>query len=167
MTIAPNRIWLAALLLILAAVNASCQHSPHVGAVEQAQRFVLALNDKNIEAMLAVAATPFVYRNQEWVSASDGSGFKLGAAADRVMKDRNALQSLFRELAATVHIGQPTPVENPPSKPDLVKRYLAGAEAEWSGLEMYVFLRGFGDVEHIAILGVDGKSKAVRALYLN
>lgn len=155
------------MLLLLAAAAASCRHPPQVSSLQQAQRFVVALNDKNVEAMLELAATPFVYRNQQWQSAQDGRGFRLGASSDRVLKDRTTLQSLFRELAATVRIRQSKAAENPPPKPDLLQQYLKGFEAQWSGLDVFVFLRGFGDVEHIAILGVDPDSKTVKALYLN
>jgi hypothetical protein len=164
--VAGKRCCLTAMLL-LALSGASCQKSAPVSSLEQAQRFVVALNDKNVDAMFALAATPFRYHNQEWQSARDGRGFTLGASTDRVLTDAYTLQSLFRQLVGTVRIEQSTAAQNPPPKPDLLRQYLKGFELQWAALDVFVFLRGFGDVEHIAIVGVDPASNTVTAMYLN
>jgi len=158
----PMRL-VTAMLFLLA--SPACQTVPPVSSLDRAQDFVRALNAKNVEAMVQLTAPPFLYRNQEWKNAE--RGFTLGASTDRVLADANAMRSLFGQLVSTVRIERSTAARNPSPKSELIGRYLQSFEPPWTPLDLYVFLRGFGDVEHIAIVGVDPDSKMVRALYLN
>ena len=54
-----------------------------------------------------------------------------------------------------------------PTKDQLLDIELNSAPAMAHDLELYLFLRGFGDVEHIAIVGVDEKNYKIRLLYVN
>jgi len=38
---------------------------------------------------------------------------------------------------------------------------------EWKSQDVFLFLRGIGDVEHIVILGVNRKTKKIKRLYFN
>ena len=131
-----------------------------------AASFVQALNAKGLPQMTALAGTPFRYRNQPWQSASDGSGYVLGPAQDRVANSSEELQALLRDVSGSVQIEDPSPVQSAPSKADLLNGVLKGAPSAWSEMNLVLFRRGEGDVEHVAIVGVNAAGK-VTGLYVN
>lgn len=146
----------------------ACSSSqPTPGPIDQASRFIEALNAKDAGRMAEVAGTPFRFRNQAWQSAPDGAGFVLSGAEERVAEDPAQLDPLLRELAANVAVATPEPVVDPPSQSDLLSEPLRGASPAWAELNLVLFRRGEGDVEHIAIVGVEPASGKVLALYVN
>ena len=146
-------------------VLSGCQAVP-VEPRPVAGSFVEALNAKNVEAMSRLAGIPFRYRNQQWESASDGSGYVLGAAQDRVAGSADELLTLLRDMTSSVRVEDPAPVATPPSKDVLLKETLKGAPSQWSDMNLVLFRRGEGDVEHVAIVGIDARGKVV-GLYIN
>ena len=136
-------------------------------AINEAEKFLLALNAKDVNAMLAVSGEPFLFRNQEWESAKDGIGFVLGEAKDKILTDKETLKSFFKELITKVEVEETTAAENPPDRSEFLENQLKGSPKRWLQLELYVFRRGFADTEHIALVGVDPQSRKVVALYLN
>jgi hypothetical protein len=147
---------------------AACGSSqPAPRPIDQASRFIQALNAKDAQRMAEVSATPFRFRNQAWQSAPDGGGFVLGNAEERVAADSTQLDPLLREVAASVSVANAEPVVDPPSQSDLLSEPLRGASSPWASLDLVLFLRGEGDVEHIAIVGVEPLSGKVVGLYVN
>jgi hypothetical protein len=102
-----------------------------------------------------------------WQSAPDGGGFVLGNADERVATDAAHLDPLLREVAAKVSVVNADPVVDPPSQSDLLSEPLRGASSPWASLDLVLFRRGEGDVEHIAIVGVEPLSGKVVGLYVN
>ena len=153
------------LCLVACLVFCGCQSAP-VEPGPVARAFVQALNAKNVDGMAGLSVTPFRYRNQPWESAPGGSGFVLGKVEDRVANNREELHALLQDVGAGVQVEEPEPVQNAPSKPDLLNGPLNGAPLAWSEMNLVLFRRGEGDVEHIAIVGVDAKGK-VTGLYVN
>ena len=151
---------------VLACLAMSACRSTPADPTLAATSFVRALNAKNIDAMVQSAATPFSFRNQAWQSAPDGRGIVPGATTEHVARSTEELRTLFRDLTAKVEVAQPTAVANPPSKADLLSEPLRGAAAPWRDLELVLFRRGEGDVEHIAIVGVDARGK-IAGMYVN
>ncbi len=156
----PLRLCMVACLVLCGCQSAPVEPGPVAGS------FVQALNSKNVEGMTELSVTPFRYRNQPWESARDGSGFVLGKVDDRVANTPEELRALLQDVSATVQVDDPAPVENAPSKPDLLNGPLNGAPPAWGELNLVLFTRGEGDVEHIAIVGVDATGK-VTGLYVN
>jgi len=163
----PGRILILCTLIIPAAFQLGCRPSRVPKDVAVAERFVASLNAGSLQDMLALSDWPFVFRTQEWQSASDGSGFVHGKANDKTLPDKAQLDTLFRGLLGNVKIEHEKAAENPPSAQTMFMDNLKGAPAGWQGLTVFVFGRGFGDVEHVAIIGVDPTSHRVRGLYLN
>jgi hypothetical protein len=157
------------LALVAAIVFASaCSSSPlPPSPSEIARRFVAALNAKDTGAMGAVAATPFRFRHQIWETAPDGSGLVLGEAAEQIADNPQKLAPLLRDIAAQVRVADSEPVAEPPSKEELLREPLRGAPPAWSELELVLFRRGEGDVEHIAIVGVNPANGRAMGLYVN
>lgn len=159
------RIALAGVLLpLLFAPDGAAQTKP--SRAMTAARFVEALNQGDLARMMALSSNPFLYRNQQWTSAAGGTGYVLGPASDQRPSGTRGRRTLFSSLVGKVRIQSVVPAEKPPSQPELRAQNLQGAAPGWAGLELFVFLRGFGDVEHVALVGVDKKGK-VRGLYLN
>jgi hypothetical protein len=134
---------------------------------ELAEKFVSALNRGDTKGLVADSAYPFVFRNQEWESANDGSGFVHGKAEDRYFRNRSSLEPFLESLVKKVRIESEIAAKNPPSKQALLSDNFKGAPQNWRGLTLVVFTRGFGDVEHVAIVGIDSARHKVRGLYLN
>lgn len=161
----PHKLRLT-LSLGLILLTLSCVNQPQT-TKGSAVKFLQALNQTNMESMLDAAGTPFYYRNQKWEMAKDGVGFVLGEIKDQTIVDAPALRSLFKELTQGVRVQRTEPAENPPAKEQFFKTELKGLPQPLEGMEYFVFLRGFGDVEHIALVGVDPVSRKVKVLYLN
>ncbi len=134
---------------------------------EVAEKFVVDLNKGNTQELIAVSGVPFVFRNQEWESAKDGSGFVHGRAEDKSFRNRKALAKFLGTLVNKVKIENEKAAATPPSKDTLLSDNLKGSPPDWRKLKVVVFGRGFGDVEHVAIIGVDSTKHLVRGLYLN
>jgi hypothetical protein len=154
------------LALGLLAGIVSCQ-APPVQPVVQAERFVAALNARDVQTMVGLTADPFLFREQRWRSAPDGSGYVLGATADTSIVGTEARRAFLAGLAERVHVRGTTAAERPPTREALLDQELAGADPRWAALVLFVFLRGEGDVEHTALTGVDDKSGKVAAFYVN
>ncbi|WP_025411065.1 hypothetical protein [Gemmatirosa kalamazoonensis] len=133
----------------------------------QAERFIAAVNARDVDALLQLSADTLLFREQQWRTASDGVGFTLGPPLDTVVAGTEARRRFFTDLAGRVHVRQPTAVEHPPSKSALFARELASADPRWSALTLVVFLRGEGDVEHTAMTGMNPRTRKVAAFYVN
>ena len=157
---------IAILALVLGSVNVSCSYSDKRDDVKTAEEFIAALNAHDVETMLRTTMTPFLYQSQEWETAKDGSGFILGRIEEQIANEPGALRSLFVGLFRSVKVEQPKVVENPPSKEIILNDYL-GHSIKWTPLNVYIFLRGAGDVEHIVLVGITPTSHRVVAFYVN
>lgn len=158
---------IACAAIVLASVQLWSKPKAAEADEDVAQRFVVALNAGNVKDMVSASGYPFVCRNQEWESAKDGSGFVHGKAEDKVFAKKKATEAFFGILVSKVKIESEKAAKNPPSKGNLLADNLKGAAGTWRGLNLFVFQRGFEDVEHIAIIGVDPADHKVRGLYLN
>jgi hypothetical protein len=157
----------AAVLIVSANLITACRGASAADDAQQAEKFIQALNDKDVNRMMEACATPFFYRNQEWKSAPDGSGFVLGASKDVIAGNRDELRALLNEVPKTVRISAPKAVAEPPAKRELIDTHLKNVASRWSRLRIIVFLRGMGDVEHTALVGIDPGTRKVKALYVN
>jgi hypothetical protein len=161
-------------LACLAGAAGACEReeraAPATGSstpIAAAETFVGALDDGDVATLVRVSQTPFAFREQQWTNAPDGYGFVLGEASDRVLTDPAALEPFLAELLQRVSVRSRSAAPNPSSRESLLAEQLAGAPAPWPDLELVVFLRGEGDVEHIAIVGVDRRTGRITGLYVN
>jgi hypothetical protein len=167
--ISARTLRLGGVLLILAACTAgediaTAQGDAAGGTARIAQQFAEALNDEDVERLVGLTAAPFFFREQGWDLAPDGDGFVRMDAEDRTCPDAAGLRAFLEELVTRVGLEETEPM---PVPPDLDDAHRAGAEPSWQGLEVHAFLRGLGDVEHVAVVGVEPGSGKVRALYVN
>ena len=130
---------------------------------EVATSFVQAINQNNANMVTSLSAAPLSIRNQEWESALDGKGFVLGKVQDVLLTDQTQVKAYFSENIQKIGVEGAAPTI---ATLTLLKDELAGMENKWQGFDIYLFLRGMGDVEHIFVLGIDTKGK-VSAIYFN
>lgn len=168
-------MWILLLSLIwpmafaqVAAQEASLKgRSDQVGLDSVAQQFVLAINDGNAAKAESLIGLPFLYRDQEWTNAQSGEGFVHGPVHDRRFDDRRSASRFIRKLVRDVKVESTKVSKQTPSKEALLQDNLKDAPRGWRELELFVFLRGMGDVEHVVIIGVEPKSGKVKGAYTN
>jgi hypothetical protein len=161
--------WMVLLFPIASSPSVSAQttpdRSPRVALLRVAEEFVKSVNAGSSQAALQLTHLPLLYRNQEWKNATTG-GYTIGAAHDSVLSDKSAAARFMRKLVKDVRVKH-TKALNGPSKSEILATYLAGAPAGWRELELFFFVRGTGDVEHVVLVGVDSASEQVRGIYTN
>ena len=147
-------------------------YSPYVEAgatddVSLAKHFVEALNAKDVDAMMRMTASPFRLRDQKWETAKDGYGFVLGKSADRTVSGTRDRRQLLSEIVAKVHVSKPES-GNPLAKSDDAWKHVVKAPPEsLAKLHFIVFTRGEADVEHLAIVGIQPRTRKIAFLYVN
>jgi len=145
-----------------------CDSVPSATPAQQAERFIAALNADSVDVLIAISRDPFAFRNQSWTSAPDGEGFVLGAAQDRTCADEACRRRLFEELVRSVEIEGATAADTLAADDSTLADYLKGTPSAWrEGVAWFLFLRGSGDVEHIALVGVDTRQRRVATFYIN
>ena len=132
-----------------------------------AETFVKAINAGNAPTALKLIGLPLMYRNQEWKDADVGEGYVLGAAHDLVFGDEKSAATFMNKLMRRVRVESRKAEMDGPSKSAMLINYLAGAPTSWRDLELFFFVRGTGDVEHVVLIGVDSASGRVRGVYTN
>jgi len=108
---------------------------------------------------------PFVISEQEWITAGDGYGYVLGGKSTLVANTPKDLNDALKILER-VEIEGEAPLDQQFVMADF-KDELTGISHHWESLDLVVFFRGQGDVEHILVLGLDKKSEKLRAIYVN
>ena len=143
--------------------SAACSQKEPISSAEVASKFVASLNNKDMGTLSRLSATPLWVRQQDWASAKDGAGFTLGQANDTSLTDVASIKKYFSDQVKKIAVERETPNS---ASLSLLQDELKGSEKLWEGLAIHLFRRGMGDVEHIFVVGVDGKGKIV-AVYLN
>src|ERR1700731_2760745 len=85
-------VWAA---LALSAVSVRGEPRAVPEDVDVAERFVVALNTGNVEKLVSASGCPFVFRNQEWESAKDGSGYIHGRSDDKVFAKKKSVRTFL------------------------------------------------------------------------
>lgn len=152
--------------LVASSAAWSCQ-ARQVEPRLQAESFINALNSGDVPRLLSLSADTLYFREQEWASAADGGGFVLGTAADTSVSGEAQLTAFYTQLATRARVEVPTAVPAPPPSDELLGAELKDADPKWFSLSLVVFLRGQGDVEHTALVGIDRMTGKVAGLYLN
>jgi hypothetical protein len=138
----------------------------HTALLGVAQGFVKAVNQGNAPVALKMAGLPLIYRNHEWKDGSAG-GHVLGKAQDRTYPDQASAAAFIKKLVRDVRLEKTQAETLGPSKAELLSDYLKEAAAGWRDLELFFFIRGSADVEHVVIIGVDPATERVRGVYTN
>ena len=88
--------------LIIALLSA-CSNN-NVSSNEVANQFAKAINQGDAAAMIELSEVPFVVDNQQWQSASDGSGFVLGQRTQMIFTKEEKLSTYINSLRRKLKI---------------------------------------------------------------
>ena len=158
------------LVSLLAIMTSGCINQPVTQSVTQsAEKQAVALrnaiNTNNFDLLTHSIPLPIILRKQDWKTADDGYGYVLGLNNTLIANDTEELYEVF-SILRNVEIEGDSPLEQKFTLADFTEEF-AGIEHYWEPLELVVFFRGQGDVEHIVVLGLDKKSSKLRAIYIN
>ncbi len=129
---------------------------------ESALQIKAAINENDLIAFKSFITLPLFVSDQKWESASDGIGFMLGERSDK--KISSDLQ--IKQLVEAIHIiGSSAITEDITFS--LFSQELTNLNSQWKDLELVLFKRGEGDVEHVVLLGLDKNTRLLRSIYIN
>ncbi|KGJ89803.1 hypothetical protein [Colwellia psychrerythraea] len=156
-------IFFAAFLVIFISgcTNQSVTETPEKKAVSIRN----AINTNNFAFLANSISLPIILSKQDWKTADDGYGFVFGSKNTLVANNTEELDGIF-SILKNVEIEGDYPLEQGFNLIDFTDEF-SGIEYYWEPLELFVFFRGQGDVEHIVVLGLDKKSLKLRAIYIN
>ena len=144
----------------------ACATTPKFTTNEAANQFVKAINQNDVQVLLKLSDSPFYIHNHQWESAEDGYGFVLGKRDQMIFKDNEKLSIYMNILSRKLKIDSVDGEYIPVAEYSRFHDELGGA-LEWESQDVFLFLRGMGDIEHIVILGVNRKTKKIKQLYFN
>ena len=143
-----------------------CTHVAHVPSSDVAMRFIKALNNNEVQVLADMVTLPFYVYDQQWESAKDGYGHVLGKKEQIILKNRKNLSAYVTVLSDKLKVESMTGEFIP------VTDYLRfhkelGSSTSWKQQDVFLFVRGMEDVEHIVLLGVNRELKKVEQIYFN
>lgn len=151
---------------LLVVFFSGCDNNPVTATLEKQGIIIRNAINANDLALLADSITlPLVFTEQEWETAGDGHGHVLGAKDTHLANNSKDLDDVLRILEH-VEIEGEEPINQEFTITDFSDEF-TGISQHWKSLNLTVFLRGQGDVEHILVLGFDKKSTKLRAIYIN
>lgn len=157
-----------AVLLAMGGCKASKKFDSSVVVVSEASirdvtsRAHQALNSGDLEALADVVTFPLVVRSHEWASTS--GSYELTRPVDMAIGAETSLlaSSGLGEVRLDSQLNEGLVISY-----EDVRENLEGSEYDWSDLTLIIYARGFGDVEHIVLFGVDNVSGKIKAIYYN
>ncbi len=148
-------------IMISGCINQSVTQS----AEKQAISLRNAINTNDFALLANSIPLPLVLSKQDWKTADDGYGYVLGLKNTLIANNTEELNDVF-SILKNVEIEGDYQLEQEFTLTDFTEEF-SGLEHYWEPLELVVFFRGQGDVEHIVVLGLDKKSSQLRAIYIN
>ncbi|VAW44951.1 hypothetical protein MNBD_GAMMA04-275 [hydrothermal vent metagenome] len=152
-------------ILLITLVSGCLNDSVTVTSTKQGITLRNAINTNDHTLLTEHITLPLVVTKQEWETADDGYGYILGAKDTLLVNNSQDLTDALRILDQ-VRIEGEKPLNQEFTIIDFTGEFI-GIEHYWKNLELVVFFRGQGDVEHIVVLGLDKKSAKLRAIYIN
>lgn len=145
----------------------TCEATPQDTTNETTNKFVNAINQKNVQILLKLSSFPFYVEDQEWQPANDGYGYVLGKLNRKIFKNSEKLTDYMNMLIKKVEVesdeGRYVPIIEYPRLRDILGSFSTKGQSH----DVFMFFRGMGDVEHIVLLIVNKKTKKIELLYSN
>ena len=143
----------------------SCSDGKTLSPAEHAQQVRLAINNGNAEKIHALSTLPLTLRNQEWESAQDGSGFVLGGVNQTTISTEELFNKTIPSFLKSLKIEGEQAVTDVTL--NMFTSELGKSMNDWAELNLVLFKRGEGDVEHIVLMGLNKKTNKLKAIYIN
>jgi len=147
----------------------SCTEEQAIDNVDAqlAEQFRIAINVNDIKTLANMIQLPFTVNEQLWTTATDGYGFVPGERKITRIDKKDELITFLKVFVPGVGIEGEQANFVSANEYDNFKIELADSIDDWRNLKTYLFLRGYGDVEHIVLLGIQARSHKIKAMYLN
>jgi hypothetical protein len=134
---------------------------------EIAIEFRTTINENDQNGLKELLGLPLLHIVQEWQSATDGSGFVLGERKITRIARSEDLAKFASQLSMKVDIEGEEAIPVASSEFSNFSTEFGDTLNVWTQLDVYLFKRGEGDVEHIVVIGIDPKNKKIKAIYIN
>lgn len=151
----------------LAMFLSACDVAPQSTTSEVATLFVQALNQDNLDVLTDHSELPFYIYSQQWNTAGDGHGFVLGEKKKTILNNKGDVSAYMRSLIRDLETESIDAQYIPVAEYSRFQEELGATVTMWESQDVFLFLRGMGDVEHIIMLGVNRKTKKIQQLYFN
>ena len=146
---------------------AGCSVDNQAKQLSVAESFLTAVKTDDIDSLVAISAIPMNSYDQDWESAQDGIGFVLGKRHITRINNVSDLTAFFTQFTIRVDIQGDKAVSVPENEYIYFKPQFADAVELWKNLDVYLFLRGEADVEHIVLIGIQPDNNKIQAIYTN
>lgn len=160
-----NKAYVLPIFFLISIFLASCDSSNILSPTEQALQIRSSINTNNVDKLRALSSLPLIVREQEWGSAKDGSGFVLGAAKQSLISTDEAFKIKM------IPFLKPLQIEDEQAITDVTLNMFTSELDEqiniWDNLNIVLFKRGEGDVEHIVLMGLNKKTNKLNTIYIN
>lgn len=133
---------------------------------ESALQIRSSINSNNVELFESLTDFPLTVNEQVWESATDGSGFVLGKRSDKTIVKGSSSALEIKPLLESINIQGMSAITDGITL-SLFSEELTNQTQNWRNLDLVLFKRGEGDVEHVVLLGLNKKTKKLHSIYIN
>lgn len=152
------------LIIFMSLFILACQSE--TATSESALQIRTSINSNNVEQFESLIDYPLTVNEQVWESASDGSGFVLGKRSDKTIAQSSSASLEIKLLLESINIQGKSAITDGITL-SLFSEELINQTQHWEDLDLVLFKRGEGDIEHVVLLGLNKKTKQLRSIYIN
>lgn len=133
---------------------------------ESALQIRSSINSNNVGLFESLIDFPLTVNEQVWQSATDGIGFVLGKRSDKTIAQGSSATLAMKVLIESISIQGESAITDDITL-SLFSEELGNQIQHWENLDLVLFKRGEGDVEHVVLLGLNKETKQLRSMYIN
>lgn len=133
---------------------------------ESALQIRSSINTNDVALFESLIEFPLIVNEQTWESATDGSGFVLGKRSDQTIIQSSSTTLEMKLLLESINIQGMSAITDGITL-SLFSEELINQTQHWKNLDLVLFKRGEGDVEHVVLLGLNKETKQLRSIYIN
>jgi len=149
-------------------IFSACTNQENVGSsASVATQFKNALNTNDTATLVQLIELPVLFIEQEWETLQDGIGFTLGKQNVSTLNNKQVLKDFIVKFAKRVDIEGVEAMLIEKGEYSNFKKEFSNNETKWKKLNVYLYKRGEGDVEHIMLLGLNPSNNKIRLVYVN
>ena len=152
------------LMIFISLFILACQ--AEITASESALQIRSSINNNNVELFESLIDFPLTVNEQIWESATDGSGFVLGERSDKTITQSSSTKLEMKLLLESISIQGKSAITDGITL-SLFSEELTNQTQHWKNLDIVLFKRGEGDIEHVVLLGLNKKTKQLHSIYIN
>jgi len=160
-----NKAYALLIFFIISIFLTSCDSSVTLSPTKQALQIRLSINNNNAKKLRTLSSLPLIISEQQWESASDGSGFVLGTTKQSSISTDEIFIKKITPFLKSLQIEGEQAITD--ITLNMFTTELGKHINNWDKLNLILFKRGEGDVEHIVLMGLSKETKKLKAIYIN